>query len=291
MCFLGTDVDTDGGKIDPDLGGAGQHRQRRGAHAAHAPADRRCRPAAAPRHRREPRRRVRRRHRPVVPADVHGDGGRGEPGRPAHGPGRRERDLRHGRGAGALGHAVRGDRTRAIRGEGQEQARPCVVAGRGDGIAIARSPARTVLARGAGRRDGGARRRSRADQRRGGAPRAGRRGARDRQDALARRGPWPLRRVDPAAGHLRGLYRVHAVRRVARAAAGAARPGVRRSRRRRARPAVPHRRERRSRAAPMVAAHRTTVRYRDPRDPGGRDAGRGVPARPVARIGRRRSSI
>ena len=66
--------------------------------------------AAGPR-RREPRARLRRRHRSVVPAHVHGDGRHREPRGPAHGQGRARPDHRHRRRA----RRVVGTRSRPTR--------------------------------------------------------------------------------------------------------------------------------------------------------------------------------
>ena len=85
-----TDVDDGGGKLLLTAGAPRDHRRRRGAHAAGAARDRSTRGrAAAGAHRRQPRQRVRRRHRPALPAHLQRDGRRGEP-----------RCARHGEGAG-----------------------------------------------------------------------------------------------------------------------------------------------------------------------------------------------
>ena len=106
-------------QADPDVRRTQGHRRRRGADAARAAQDRRHRAADFHPDRRQPRFRLRRRHRAGLPPHVYGDGRCGEPVRAADGQGLPGNDLRDGGRARPLEHAVRDDRARAVLRQGQ----------------------------------------------------------------------------------------------------------------------------------------------------------------------------
>ena len=118
-----------GRRQDHPRGGRATRRgRRRGADAARAPRDRRRRDAAIPIRigvNRGPR--VRGRHRPSLPAHLHGDGRRGEPRRPRDGEGRaRARSTRPRAVLERSARASRPTRARAVHGQGQGEAGPGV---------------------------------------------------------------------------------------------------------------------------------------------------------------------
>ena len=133
ICFLGSDVDRDGGKVILTAGapaGSGNDDERMLLSVRRIAE----RPAHDPRpDRRESRTRLRGRHRPPVPADLHGDGRRREPRRPRDvrcGAGSRPR---HGGGPRTIPHVLRDDRPGAVPREGQVAAGPGLRAGDGEG--------------------------------------------------------------------------------------------------------------------------------------------------------------
>ena len=214
VCFLATDVDADGGKLiltagAPSVTGNDEERMlRRPSTIADS-----CRaiPVRVGVHRGA----LRGRHRPVVPADLHGDGRRREPGGPAHGPGRAGRDLRDRRRARLLGQPVPHGGARPVRRERQGGAGARVV-----GRRSRRGPRACDAVVATGR----SRRRGPHDRRSAGRSRAGRGGlveivgepgigkTRLIEETVARGRSPPMER------DLRGVHGQHPVRGVARAA-------------------------------------------------------------------------
>ena len=94
VSFLGSDVDANGGKLDPGGRRAPGGRRGRGADAPGPAEDRGWLRRDPHPDRRASRGCLRRRHRPTLSAHVHRDGGHGEPRRPAHGKAHPRRDLR-----------------------------------------------------------------------------------------------------------------------------------------------------------------------------------------------------
>ena len=197
-------------------------------------------------------------------------------------------DLRDGRRARSFEHAVRDRRARAVRGQGQGEARSGVVGRAAHGLADAAGVAAAAAA------DSGATPELAVLRKALAAMRAGRGRlieivgeAGHRQDPPAGGAARRAAGLPRAARDLRGLHRVHAVRGVARAAARAHRFRPRRSRRRvveqRLRDVVANERPR---PGAVAAADRHRVRSRDRADARGRNAGREEPAREAARGGR-----
>ena len=219
VAFLASDVDARRRQADPDRGRAEGHRRRRRTHASRVAQDRRKQVFAADPHRRPPRLGLRRRYRAAVPPHLHGHGRRGEPGRARDGQGRAGMDLRDGRRARPLQHAVRDDAARALRGEGQGGAGPGLGGRPRQGLANPAGDAATAAADRPQRRT---RRDPQGVHERalgGGAADRSRRRLRDRQDPAARSAARRGSGIPEAPRHLRGLHRVDPVRRVARAAA------------------------------------------------------------------------
>ena len=224
VCFLGSDIDADGGKLILTAGRAARARRRGGADAARAAADRRRGPAAAAAHRRHPRAAVRRRHRAALPPHLHRDGRRGQPRGAADGERAAGRDLRDA--AACWSARARGSRRRALE--------PLRVKGKALPVeAVAVGAVRARPRRGARRRAGALPARRPRPRARPDRARARRRPARarapDRAGERARDGPLaadgggarPRRRRAGAARDLRAVHGDDAVRDLARAAAPA----------------------------------------------------------------------
>ena len=260
----------------PRRGRAERDGRRRRPDAAHAPRDHRCGDDAAGADRCEQGTHLRRRHRPGVPAHVHGDGRRREPGRPGDVDGGARSDPGHRAGPGRVLGGVQRRRARALHGQGQEGPRARVHGRALDreqaGDRVSGVPARRPRP-GDGRVPAGA---ARAPRRAGLGARA-RRERRDGQDQAAERVPGRGARP-PAPGLV-----VRAVRVVGRLPADPAAPaapagggtGCDRGRGEVAggrRPPSP-------RPAALAAAARGRGRRRGPDDPGGPGPGGRVPPR------------